>query len=258
MKRREFVLLLGGAATWALAARAQQPDRIRRIGLLMGWTEGDRQASPGLAAFTGGLRELGWTPDRNIRIDYRWARSDLDRMRTFAKELVELQPDIVVGHTTQAVAALQQETRTIPIVFVAVSDPVGSGFVASLARPGGNITGFINIEASLGSKWVGGNLTGFSLEVTPRNERQNDTSYWTDPHACAARGPRGPGLDLRQGGQTNRAERTLTAAARLLWRWRPRQRQRRLRDRYPIPGNAWCLRQRTQRGLKSTKSRQVR
>jgi ABC transporter substrate binding protein len=240
MKRREFVLLLGGAATWALAARAQQPDRIRRIGLLMGWTEGDRQASPGLAAFTGGLR------------------SDLDRMRTFAKELVELQPDIVVGHTTQAVAALQQETRTIPIVFVAVSDPVGSGFVASLARPGGNITGFINIEASLGSKWVGGNLTGFSLEVTPRNERQNDTSYWTDPHACAARGPRGPGLDLRQGGQTNRAERTLTAAARLLRRWRPRQRQRRLRDRYPIPGNAWCLRQRTQRGLKSTKSRQVR
>jgi ABC-type uncharacterized transport system substrate-binding protein len=152
--RRDFITLLGGGAAWPLAARAQQPDRLRRIGVLMGSAEGDPQAKTNLAIFTRTLRQQGWEEGRNIRIEYRWAASDAEQMRAFAKELVALQPDLIVGHTTQVTAALQRETRTIPIVFVVVSDPVGSGFVASLPRPGGNITGFINIESSLGSKWV--------------------------------------------------------------------------------------------------------
>jgi putative ABC transport system substrate-binding protein len=155
MQRREFLSVLGAAAVaWPVVVRAQQADRMRRIGVLIGSGENDPQALSGKAALTKALQELGWTEGRNIRIDYRWAAADVDRMQAFAKELVSLQPDLIVGHTTPVVAALQRETKTIPIVFVIVSDPVGSGFVSSLPRPGGNITGFINIESSLSSKWI--------------------------------------------------------------------------------------------------------
>jgi putative tryptophan/tyrosine transport system substrate-binding protein len=154
MKRRVFISLVGVAATgWPLAALTQG-RQMRRIGVLLGSAEGDTQAVAGLAAFKTALQELGWIDGRNIQIDYRFAAADLDRMQALAKQLVVLQPDLIMGHTTQVVAALQRETKTIPIVFIVVSDPVGSGFVESLPRPGGNITGFINIEASLSGKWI--------------------------------------------------------------------------------------------------------
>jgi putative ABC transport system substrate-binding protein len=152
--RREFITLLGGAAAWPVAAHAQQVERMRRIGVLLANAEDDPQVPARLVAFTKALQALGWTDGRNIRIDYRFAAADVDRMRAFAKELVSLHPDLIVGAGTQDVAALQRETRTTPIVFVSVSDPVGSGFVASLPRPGGNITGFINFESSLSGKWI--------------------------------------------------------------------------------------------------------
>jgi ABC-type uncharacterized transport system substrate-binding protein len=154
IRRREFITLLGGAAAWPLAARAQQRDRMRKIGVLYGGSTADPQGRSQLAAFAKAMLELGWTPEHNIAIEYRWAAGDADRMRTLAKELVGLQPDLIVGHTTQVVSALQKETSTTSIVFVVVSDPVGSGFVASLPHPGGNITGFINVEGSLGGKWI--------------------------------------------------------------------------------------------------------
>jgi ABC-type uncharacterized transport system substrate-binding protein len=155
MQRRDFITLLGGAAAaWPLAARAQQPERMRRVGVLMGRSESDGGAQSDLAAFVHDLQQLGWTAGRNIQIDYRWANGDVDRMRSFAKELVGLQADVILANTTPVTAALQKETRAIPIVFVIVSDPVGAGFVAGLPRPGGNITGFINIEASMGGKWL--------------------------------------------------------------------------------------------------------
>jgi putative ABC transport system substrate-binding protein len=155
MRRRAFLSVLGGAiAAWPLATHAQQSGQKRRIGVLLGNAEGDPQAVAGLAAFKTALQELGWIDGRNIQIDYRFAAADVDRMQTLAKELVVLQPDLIMGQTTPVVAALQRETKTIPIVFIIVSDPVGSGFVASLPNPGGNITGFINIEASLTGKWI--------------------------------------------------------------------------------------------------------
>jgi putative ABC transport system substrate-binding protein len=154
MKRREFITLVGSAATWPLAARAQQPSGMRRIGVLLGNAESDPQAQAGLTKFAKALQDLGWNVGRNIAIDYRWAAADLGRMTTFAKDLVALRPDLIVGSTTPVIEALQRETKTIPIVFAIVSDPVGSGFVNSLSRPGGNITGFINVESSLSGKWV--------------------------------------------------------------------------------------------------------
>jgi ABC-type uncharacterized transport system substrate-binding protein len=155
MQRREFISLIGGAATgWPLAAHAQLSGRMRRLGVLLGGSENDPQIVAGLAAFKTALQEQGWIDGRNIQIDYRFAAADVDRMHTLAKELVVLQPDLLMGQTTPVVAALQRETKTVPIVFVVVSDPVGSGFVASLPQPGGNITGFINIEASLSGKWI--------------------------------------------------------------------------------------------------------
>jgi putative ABC transport system substrate-binding protein len=154
MKRREFITLLGGAATaWPLAARAQS-ERVRRIGVLMGWSDIDPVYRARFATFERGLAKLGWMDGKNIRIDVRWTLGDVERARFFAKELVELKPDVILAGATPATAALQRETRTIPIVFVVVSDPVGSGFVANLPRPGGNITGFTNIEASMGGKWL--------------------------------------------------------------------------------------------------------
>ena len=157
MKRREFITLLGSAAAaWPLAARAQQSGRARRIGLLMSYLESDPQAQAWYAAFREGLQKLGWTEGRNIRIDTRWAApDDAGSMQRFAKELVALQPDLIVSGTTTSTAALLQYTRTISIVFVLVSDPVGSGFVASFARPGGNAHWFRR-DGELGRQQVGG------------------------------------------------------------------------------------------------------
>jgi len=154
MRRREFIAGLGSTAAWPVVARAQQPQRVRRIGVLSPYDENDPGAKAEVSAFTQGLAGLGWTDGHNLRIDIRWPAGNVDRMRMSAKELVNLQPDAILADTTPATAALQRETRTIPIVFVIVSDPVGAGFVASLARPGGNITGFINAEAEMGGKWL--------------------------------------------------------------------------------------------------------
>jgi putative tryptophan/tyrosine transport system substrate-binding protein len=154
MRRREFIVGLGGAVVWPVAARAQQPDRVRRVGVLMGLDETDAEGKTQLSGFTQGLAELGWSDGRNLRTDVRWGAANVDRMRMFAKELVELQPDVILAHATAATAPLQRETRSIPIVFVIVADPVGAGFVAGLPRPGGNITGFISYEASVAGKWL--------------------------------------------------------------------------------------------------------
>jgi putative tryptophan/tyrosine transport system substrate-binding protein len=154
MNRRDLITLIGGAAAWPVAARAQQPDRVRQIGMLMRYSESDSEGKVWLSAFMQGLSELGWTDGRNMRMDVRWAGGDVDRMRTFAKELVDLRLDLILANSTPTTAALQRETRTIPIVFVAISDPVGSGFVAGLPHPGGNLTGLINLEASVGGKWL--------------------------------------------------------------------------------------------------------
>ena len=155
MRRREFVTFLGGGTVaWSLAAHAQQPERVRRIGSLTAFAETDVEIQTWYAAFRKRLDELGWVEGHNIHIDYRWGAGSVERTQVFATELVRLNPEVIVSVTTPATAALQAETHTIPIVFAGVSDPVGSGFVASLARPGGNITGFINLEASLSSKWL--------------------------------------------------------------------------------------------------------
>jgi putative tryptophan/tyrosine transport system substrate-binding protein len=168
MKRREFMTLLCGAATaWPLAARAQQPERMPRIGVLMGYPESDSEAQTKIAAFRDGLQKLGWTEGRNTRIDTRWATpADAESMERFAKELVALQPDLILSSTTPTTAALLQQTRTIPIVFATVADPVGSGFVASFPRPGGNVTGFVVFEASLAGKWL-----ELLKEIVPRVNR---------------------------------------------------------------------------------------
>jgi len=152
MRRREFMTVLGGAAVgWPLAARAQG-ERVRRIGVLMGIAESDPARQSFVTAFTEALQELGWSSGRNIRIEYCWGAGDAERIRDFARELVEMQLDLIVGHTTPVVAVLKAQTRTIPIVFTQVSDPVGSGFIDGFAKPGGNITGFTNLESSMGSK----------------------------------------------------------------------------------------------------------
>jgi ABC-type uncharacterized transport system substrate-binding protein len=153
MRRREFIAGLGAAA-WPVMARAQQGEQVRRVGVLMTTDETDHEEKARLSGLTRGLLERGWTEGHNLRMDIRWAAANVDRMRTFAKELIALRPDVILAQTTPVTAAFQQETKTIPIVFVNVGDPVGAGFVASLARPGGNITGFSNLEASIGGKWL--------------------------------------------------------------------------------------------------------
>ena len=191
MRRREFITLLGGTAAWPLAALAQQAERMRRIGVLMALAETDGQSKARLTAFRQRLNELGWTDGRNVHIDYRWAPGNADQMRLLSKELVELQPDVILGHTTPVVAALLQETHTIPIVFVVVSDPVGSGFVANLPRPGGNVTGFINLEASLVTKWVqllkeiAPQVTRVSLVFNP--DTAPHSRYYINPFEAACR-----------------------------------------------------------------------
>jgi len=154
MRRREFIAGLGTAAAWPLGALAQQPERIRRIGVLIPIDENDPAAKSRLYAFTQALADLGWTDGRNVRMDLRWGSGDINRIRALAQELVGLQPDIIATNGTPATVALQRETRTIPIVFANVSDPVTSGIVARLDRPSGNLTGFANFEASLGGKWL--------------------------------------------------------------------------------------------------------
>jgi ABC-type uncharacterized transport system substrate-binding protein len=155
MRRREFITLLGSLASgWPLAALAQQPEHLRRIGVLMSVEENNPEGKTQLSRFTQGLAETGWTDGHNVRMEVRWGGGDVDRTRTFAKELVALQPDVILAQGTPGTAALQRETRTIPIVFVVVADPVGPGFVAGLQRPGGNITRFINSEAVIGAKML--------------------------------------------------------------------------------------------------------
>jgi putative tryptophan/tyrosine transport system substrate-binding protein len=168
MKRREFIALLGGTVlAWQLDARAQQPDRMRRIGVLMGYPESDGEAQAYIAAFRDGLQRLGWTEGRNITIYTRWATpADAESMRRFAKELVALQPDLILSNTTPTTAALLQQTRSVPLVFAMIADPVGSGFVTSFAQPGGNVTGFVVTEGSLGGKWV-----DLLKEIAPRVTR---------------------------------------------------------------------------------------
>jgi putative ABC transport system substrate-binding protein len=155
MRRREFITLLGGtAATWSLVARAEQGERLRRVGMLLNRAADDPEGQAGVAAFQQGLKQLGWIEGRNVRIDIRWGGDDVDRERRYAAELVGLAPDILLASGTVSVSALQNVTRSLPIVFVAVIDPVGAGFVDTLSRPGGNTTGFMLFEYSLTGKWL--------------------------------------------------------------------------------------------------------
>src|SRR5262249_44104037 len=167
MRRRDFITLLGGAAAWPLAVRAQQADRIRRIAVLSPLAEDDPEMTARLAGFRQGLEKRGWAEGRNVRMDTRFAPdSSADQAQVQAKELIALQPDVILAQGTPLVAALQRETRTIPIVFASVADPIGSGFVASLPRPGGNITGLMLFEASVSGKWL-----AMLKEIAPRLER---------------------------------------------------------------------------------------
>jgi putative tryptophan/tyrosine transport system substrate-binding protein len=155
MRRREFIMLLGGAAAaWPLAARAQQSDRVRRIGVLHSLAAGDTEGQARLTAFVQGLQELGWTDGRNVRIDYRWTAGDPEHARRYAAELVALAPDVILAVGGAVVPPLLQATRTVPIVFTQTPDPVGAGFVNSLARPGGNVTGFTTYEYGISAKWL--------------------------------------------------------------------------------------------------------
>jgi putative tryptophan/tyrosine transport system substrate-binding protein len=167
MRRREFITLLGGAATsWPFAARAQQPERMRRIGVLMAFADSDPTGQAYVAALREGLQEFGWTDGRNIRIDYRWGALDLDLLQRSAEELVTLQPDLILAQGTPGAVSLLQQTRTIAIVFVNTTDPIGGGLVPRLSRPGGNITGFMNNEASMSGKWL-----ELLKEIAPRVAR---------------------------------------------------------------------------------------
>jgi putative ABC transport system substrate-binding protein len=192
MRRRELITLIGSAAVaWPLAARAQQPEQMRRVGVLMGYSENDPEGRARVAAFWEGLQKLGWAEGRNIRIDPRWAApGDAESRQRFAQELVALQPDLILSHGTPGTATLLQHTRTIPILFSGVSDTVGSGFVASFVRPGGNVTGFITIEPTMSGKWL-----ELLRETAPRVARVallfNPATapffeYWLGPFKAAA------------------------------------------------------------------------
>jgi len=165
--RREFITLLGGAvAGWPPAARAQQSDRVRRVGVLMNLAVGDPEGEARIAAFVQALQRLGWSEGRNLRIDYRWAADDAGAFHRYAEELLALAPDVILAAATPSVQALQQATRTVPIVFAIVADPVGAGFVDSLARPGGNATGFTPFEYGISGKWL-----ELLKEIAPRVTR---------------------------------------------------------------------------------------
>jgi len=191
MRRREFITLLGGATSaWPLAAYAQQSEHMRHIGVLMAFSENDPEAQSWAAGFREELGKLGWTEGHNIQIDTSWATADVELLQRSAKQLVALQPDLILTGSTPATAAMRQQTNTIPIVFAMVGDPVGSGFVASLSRPGGNLTGFTPIENSLGGKWV-----ELLKEIAPRvatvamvfdPAMAPFASYYLDPFKAAA------------------------------------------------------------------------
>jgi putative ABC transport system substrate-binding protein len=167
MKRREFISLIGcAAAAWPLAVRAQEPGRVRKIGVLFAFFDSDPESQSRIAAFQQELESLGWRAGQNIQIEYRWANGDAERFRSFAAELVAARPDVLVGHATPSAEALARETRTIPIIFAVVSDPVGSGLAASLSEPGGNATGFTNFAPSTGAK-----LVEFLKTLSPRLAR---------------------------------------------------------------------------------------
>jgi putative ABC transport system substrate-binding protein len=166
MRRREFIGLIGSAAVLPLVADAQQADRVRRIGVLMGYAEDDPETKVRLTAFRQRLEKRGWSEGRNVQIETRFVAARADKYESLARQLVATQPDVILAHTTQVAAALQRESRAIPIVFVNVSDPIGSGFVASLARPGGNFTGVLQYEASVVGKWL-----AMLKEIAPRLER---------------------------------------------------------------------------------------
>jgi putative ABC transport system substrate-binding protein len=190
MNRRAVIAKLGAAAALPRASRAQQAASVRRIGVLSGAARDAVQWPPYIAAFNKGLRALGWSEGQNLQIEHRWSAGNPDRMRDYARELIALKLDLVVAHTTPVVAALKNETSTLPIVFVVVSDPVGSGFVRSLPDPGGNITGFINLESSLGGKWV-----ALLREIAPAtthaaimfNPDTAPADYYRQPFESAAR-----------------------------------------------------------------------
>jgi putative ABC transport system substrate-binding protein len=166
MRRRAFIAVLGGAAAWPLAARAQQPGRIRRIAVMMVNAENDPEGRVRIEAFLRSLEAMGWSETRNLHVDYRWGAGDADRARTHAAELASLAPDAILANGSPAVRALQHVTRDIPVVFVVVTDPVGSGFVESRARPGVNITGFSTFEPEIGGKWL-----ELLIEATPNLRR---------------------------------------------------------------------------------------
>ena len=166
MKRREFITVLGGGAAWPLAARAQQPDRVRRIGVVMAYTESDPNGQVQVEAFRQQLQKLGWIEGRNIQVDFRYAADNPARIRALAVALLSLGPDLMVSNSNAVTTILQSEVHSIPLVFVSVSDPVGSGFVKDLARPGGNVTGFANFQPSMGGKWL-----EKLLEIAPQVER---------------------------------------------------------------------------------------
>jgi putative ABC transport system substrate-binding protein len=211
LRRRQFMTLIGGAAAaWPVAARAQQPERMRRIGVLMPFTVDDLVGRARLAAFMQALQQLGWADGRNVRIDTRWAGGEADRLRRYAVELVALAPDVILANSSGAVAPLLQATRTVPIVFTIVADPVGAGYVDSLARPGGNTTGFTIYEYSISGKWL-----ELLKEIAPRVTR---AAVLRDPAIAAGPGQFGaiqaaaPSLgvelrpvDVRDAGEIERA-----------------------------------------------------
>jgi putative tryptophan/tyrosine transport system substrate-binding protein len=166
MRRRDFISAVGGAAAWPLAARAQQRERIRRVGVLMNLSADDPEGQARQAAFLQGLQEAGWAVGRNMRVDSRWGGGDAQRIRSAASELVALAPDVILASASNSLAVAQQATRTVPIVFAAVNDPVASGYTTSLARPGGNATGFMSSEFSLSAKWL-----ELLKEIAPRITR---------------------------------------------------------------------------------------
>ena len=192
MRRREFLTIAGSAASvWTFGARAQQPAGVKRLGVLMSVRENDPEGKAQLSGFMEALAGLGWIVDSNLRIEVRWGGGDVDRTRRFAKELVALQPDVILTQGTPGTAALQPETRTIPIVFVVVADPVGPGFVASLSRPGGNITGFINSEAAIGAKMLellmemDSRIKRVAMIFNPDTAPGRGTYYYRDFEAAA-------------------------------------------------------------------------
>jgi ABC-type uncharacterized transport system substrate-binding protein len=181
MKRREFISLVGGVFAWPLAALAQQPERVRRIGVLMALPETDAGSQARVVAFLQGLEKLGWRVGRNLQIDYRWGMFDVERARAATADLLRLAPDVILANGVVALAAAQQATRTTPIVFMVVSEPYLQGFVQSLAHPGGNITGFTNLEPTIGAKWL-----ELLKEIAPRVKR---VALMFNPNATPIAGP---------------------------------------------------------------------